>query len=593
MYLQFTPYIPPLLMAAAISAVLAFGAWRRRGTVPGAIPAAVLLLAVAEWSLAYALEMSSTYLPRKLFWVKAQYLGMVFVPGAWVAFVLEYTGRGSWLTGRRVALMAIEPLATLVLAWTSGSHALIYGDARLSSGNTGVLLEFTRGPWLAVDTAYSYVLALLGSLLLVQAYLGSPSYYRAQVGVLLLGASAPWLAETLSIAGVRPFTHVDVTPFAFMISGAVVVWGVLRYRLLDIVPVALKTVFGRLSDGIIVLDAQGCIVDLNPSAEAIVGNPACDALGQPVALLLPGCGDLAEGRDNHTETSSEVNLTNGEEERYYDLRITPLYDLPGRLTGRVVAFHDITERKRAEDTIKQMAYHDDLTGLPNRRLLNDRFSIELARARRSGQKLILMLLDLDRFKDVNDTLGHGVGDGMLRVVGSRLGSLLRGSDTAARVGGDEFVLLLPEMSLLEHADVVAQRILGAIRRPLAVDGHELCTTASLGIALYPEDGEDADTLIEKADLAMYWAKREGRDSYRWYSPAMHADGYERVMAPTIPARAWTGDNPSPAILGRVGQRPWGVPPEAPDSDTVRIGAPGAWAGLVPIGVPDIIAGEGT
>jgi len=187
---------------------------------------------------------------------------------------------------------------------------------------------------------------------------------------------------------------------------------------------------------------------------------------------------------------------------------------------------EITERKRAESIIKQMAYHDALTGLPNRRLFNDRLNLALAHAKRNQQKLAVMLFDLDHFKEVNDTLGHSVGDQLLQVVSEQLMNLLRKGDTVARMGGDEFMLLLPEIAQVEGAAEVAQKILEAIRKPYVFDGHELHVTTSIGIAFYPNDGEDADTLMKNADIAMYRAKGQGRDDYQCHTPAMNARALE-------------------------------------------------------------------
>ena len=178
----------------------------------------------------------------------------------------------------------------------------------------------------------------------------------------------------------------------------------------------------------------------------------------------------------------------------------------------------ITERERAEETIKHMAYHDPLTGLPNRRLFNDRLNLALAHAHRNQKKLAVMLLDLDQFKEVNDTLGHSVGDQLLQVVSERLTDLLRKDDTVARMGGDEFMLLLPEIAGGEGAAKVAQKVLEALREPFVLDSHELRITTSIGMVFYPDDGEDADTLVKNADIAMYRAKDQGRDNCQRWQP---------------------------------------------------------------------------
>ena len=207
---------------------------------------------------------------------------------------------------------------------------------------------------------------------------------------------------------------------------------------------------------------------------------------------------------------------------YVQLLASVVTDEAGKPICMVVSFIDITERKQAEETIKQMAYHDALTGLPTRRLFNDRLTLALAHAQRNQQKLAVMLLDLDNFKEVNDTLGHDVGDQLLQVVSERLTSLLRKGDTAARMGGDEFMLLLPEITQVEDAAEVAAKILEALREPYVFDDHELHISTSIGVALYPDAGEDGDTLMKNADIAMYRAKDQGRDNYQRYTPAMNA-----------------------------------------------------------------------
>jgi diguanylate cyclase (GGDEF)-like protein len=175
------------------------------------------------------------------------------------------------------------------------------------------------------------------------------------------------------------------------------------------------------------------------------------------------------------------------------------------------------ERRQTEEQLHYLATHDALTGLPNRRLFNDRLTLEMAHVYRNQQMLAVILLDLDHFKNVNDTLGHSVGDQLLQVVAERLTSLLRKSDTIARMGGDEFMLICPEMARGEAAAKVAHKILDAIRKPFVCDGHQLHVTTSIGIALYPDDGEDVDMLMKKADIAMYHAKEKGRDSYQRYT----------------------------------------------------------------------------
>jgi PAS domain S-box-containing protein len=353
MHWQYNSYVLPLVIAAALSALLALFAWRRRPT-PGATVSALLMLAAAEWSLGYALELGIADLSTRLFWAKVQYLGMVMVPVAWLVLVLQYTGRERWLTRRNLILLAIEPLVTLLLVWTNEAHGLIYSNTRLDTSGAFPMLDLTFGLWFWVDVAYSYLLLVLSVLLLIRAFIRSPYFYRRQVGALLIGAFAPWVAEVLSISGLSSFP-VDMTCFAFTLTGLAAAWGLFRFRLLDLVPVARDAVIEGMSDGVIVLDTQNRIVDLNPAAGRIIGRPASEAIGQLISIA-DSSASLTTGSGLHIANLEVQNFHSQihipQSAMTFDLRISPLHDRRDRLTGRLVVLRDITERKRAEEALK-------------------------------------------------------------------------------------------------------------------------------------------------------------------------------------------------------------------------------------------------
>ena len=198
--------------------------------------------------------------------------------------------------------------------------------------------------------------------------------------------------------------------------------------------------------------------------------------------------------------------------------------------GMVVCLLEEERRSavRASVQIEHLAYYDGLTALPNRELFIDRLSLALVQAHRDGRKLAVLFLDLDRFKQINDSLGHSVGDELLRAVGKRVHEAVREGDTLARLGGDEFTLLLPGVHNAPEAARVADKVLEGVRRPFALLGRELFVTTSIGISIYPEDGVDAESLIRSADVAMYRAKEQGRDRFQLYAPAMNAQAVERM-----------------------------------------------------------------
>jgi diguanylate cyclase (GGDEF)-like protein len=201
--------------------------------------------------------------------------------------------------------------------------------------------------------------------------------------------------------------------------------------------------------------------------------------------------------------------------------------LPG--AGRLVrgSIADITERKQSQDRIRHMAHHDALTGLPNRTLFQDRVTQAIAQAHRRRAQVAVLFVDLDRFKDVNDSLGHETGDRLLGLAGGRLQACLREGDTVARLGGDEFVISLPAVSDSNDAMLVAGKVLEALRESFVVDGHELHISSSVGISLYPADGDDTEALMRAADTAMYHAKERGRDNYQFFMPALNEAAQRR------------------------------------------------------------------
>lgn len=254
---------------------------------------------------------------------------------------------------------------------------------------------------------------------------------------------------------------------------------------------------------------------------AVLGQKCYRALHQQ-ETVCPWClsDSASQGEAVPRETFSH------RDNRWYIMSSTPIQYAGKR--SRMTVVQDITERKLAEERTLRLAYHDQLTGLPNRSLLNDRLAMALAHAQRSRKKVAVMMLDLDRFKDINDNLGHRVGDAVLQGVARRLAGLLRKSDTVARVGGDEFILISTEIDQLTGAVTIARKVLEAFRTPFACHGLEVPVAASLGIALFPDHGQDLENLVQHADLAMYRAKKKGRRSYRIYSPSQ--DGKERTLA---------------------------------------------------------------
>jgi len=288
------------------------------------------------------------------------------------------------------------------------------------------------------------------------------------------------------------------------------------------------TVFSNASEGMTITDAASRIVAVNPAFCAITGYGEGEAVGQNPALLNSGRQD----RDYYRRMWAELAATGTWRGEIWNRRkdgavypewlsITAVHDEQGRTTHYIGIFSDITERKESEQRIHHLAHHDALTGLPNRLLLDDRIEQALLKSKRDGSITAVLFLDLDRFKNINETLGHEVGDELLVQAVKRAATVLRETDTLSRHGGDEFVVVLPELDQPQDATLAARKLLQALGQPYALAGHQLTVTASIGLALHPDDGATASALLRNAETAMYRAKEEGRNTLRYYSADMN------------------------------------------------------------------------
>jgi PAS domain S-box-containing protein len=357
MHLHYNPYLVPLTTAATISVVLALFAWRRR-PAPGLTSFILLVLSVVEWSLGYALELGSVNLTAKVFWSQVKYLGVAVAPTAFFTFTLQYTGRPQWLKPRNIALLTIEPIITLLLVWTNHLHGLIWSTIEMETIAGVSMRVSTLGAWFWLNVVYSYILIFLGTILLAKFIIRSPHFYREQVGTVLTGVIAPWVGNGLNIFHLNPFPNLDLTPFAFTLTGICLSWSFFRLRLLDIVPAARDAVIESMNDVVMVLDTQNRIVDLNPAAEHAFRCSKSKVIGQPATQMLTNWPELTQHHRNAAETHSEIVLGEGEAQRYFDLRISPLNDRNRRLTGRLFVSRDVTERKQAEEILQKA--HDEL-----------------------------------------------------------------------------------------------------------------------------------------------------------------------------------------------------------------------------------------
>jgi diguanylate cyclase (GGDEF)-like protein/PAS domain S-box-containing protein len=294
-----------------------------------------------------------------------------------------------------------------------------------------------------------------------------------------------------------------------------------------------------IGDAVLCTDISGNITYLNLVAETMTGWPREEAIGKPLAEVFriidggtrkPALDPMEMAVIQNKTVGLTVNCVlirrDGLESAIED-SAAPIHDRAGRITGAVIVFHDVSAARAMSVQMTHSAQHDVVTNLPNRLLLNDRIAQSIAAGRRWNRPLAVIFLDLDRFKNINDSLGHAIGDELLQCVSKRLLASVRGSDTVSRLGGDEFVILLSEITYPEDAATSANKILLSLNAPHSIGGQDLHINGSIGISVYPEDGEDAETLIKNADMAMYHAKESGRNNFQFFTAEMNLKALER------------------------------------------------------------------
>lgn len=294
-------------------------------------------------------------------------------------------------------------------------------------------------------------------------------------------------------------------------------------------------VYEQSAEGILVSDRDNCIVMVNRAFTEVTGYTLDEIRGQNPRILSSGRHDRDFYRSlwaslreiGHWQGEIWNRRKNGEVYPEW-LGITALRDAENQIGHYIGIFNDVSVRKAAEEKIQYLAHHDPLTGLPNRMLLQDRLRQALARAARHHQRVAVLLLDLDRFKTINDSLGHAVGDRLLQGFGQRLSDLVSDDDTVCRRGGDEFVIVLSDLPRAEEAGQLAGKILSTLSQPLEIEGYALASSASIGISLFPTDGQDTETLLRNADLAMYRAKEHGRNNFQFFTADLTAGTLERL-----------------------------------------------------------------
>lgn len=348
MSFEYTPFILPLLAAAIISGWVAVYAWMRRENI-GALALTLLAGAVTVWSIGYALEIAGADLPTKVVWGKLQYLGIVLVPLMWVGFAFHHANRAQWLTTRTILLLSIVPTLTFFFVLTTERHGLVWSRIGITRTGEFSALDVSYGLWFWIHTAYSYILLLIGTAIVIRSIGRMTGIYRSQAAILLMAVLAPWIGNALYLSGFSPIPNLDLTPFAFTVTVVAFTLGIFGFQLVDLSPIARTTVVDEMESGMIVLDLSNRIVDINPSALKSIGSTSARVLGRNAGEVLAAWPELTSKYSRVMEaTTDEITIGSGTNQQWYELQLTPLHDRRRGMVGRVITVTNITARKKAE-----------------------------------------------------------------------------------------------------------------------------------------------------------------------------------------------------------------------------------------------------
>ena len=349
---NFTPNMLPLAIAPLISGILAIYTWRHRKTA-GATPFAVMMFILFEWGGSYIFELAGIDLDTKMFWEFIKFIGIVATPVVWLVFAFEYTGRQAWVSTQRLVMLSILPVITIIILLTNNTHHLFRASYELGMGGGFLLLETTNGTWFWVHAAYTYTLIMIGLVLIIRALLRWPAQYRGQMIWILLSTLTPLIANAVTIFKITP-TELDLTPYAFTVTGIGMAYALFRHRLLDIAPIARDVILEGMKDGMIIVDADRRVVDINDAALRIIGfTGEKQPIGKQLGEVLSPWSELVDKYRNVPEAEDEISIGEGENLHWYEIYISSLLDENKLLIGRVITARDITDRKRAEIQLQE------------------------------------------------------------------------------------------------------------------------------------------------------------------------------------------------------------------------------------------------
>jgi diguanylate cyclase (GGDEF)-like protein/PAS domain S-box-containing protein len=525
-----------VLMLNSTAALITAAFLARRDSVPGLRSLTLMLAMLAVWSFGDAMVTLTPALEEKIGWLRFENIGILTVPVFWFLFTLQYNRLDRRLNRVATSLLFAIPAITFVFLFSDSWFEFYYSSVHHFSEDGGPLL-LGRGPWYMVWLVYSYTLNFVGLGLLVRRAIQYRNIYRRQTYVLIAAVAFPALVNLLYQVVPGMSLHIDLTPITFTLTAALIAVGVFGFRIFDLIPIARHSVLEHIPEMVFVVDAHDIVVDANSIAQQMLGKSMDEIIGKDPLEVFRNWPELLQRFLTANETRDEIQIP-GNPPRTLEVMVTALYNSANQLQGRVIVAHDITEHKWLEndltfanealtrqleeinklrDELQEQAIRDPLTNAYNRRYLAEFLTLELSRAEREKTPLSIVIMDVDNFKQFNDTYGHKCGDMVLQRIAEFLAQHTRKGDVVCRYGGEEFVILMPGAPLetaYERAEMWRQVF---SETAIEYDGMKLFATFSAGAASYPDHGGTDEAVLQSADRALYRSKDAGKNKVTMYS----------------------------------------------------------------------------
>ena len=515
MYLPRIVLIALCILTFVILAAVCLLSWKKK-QLPLGQGVFLLALCAGIYAFSYAGELASSQLSAIKFWLHLENIGISFLPIAWVVLAQHHTQVTFRYDKLLLAILLMLCSITLILSQTTEIHHLYYQSVTLNPDAPFPVAWIVPGLWYHIHTILNNAALLLGNIFYILYWRKSSYPTNQQPIIFLLGSLFPWVSTILYSCGYMPW-GLDPSPISFMVPGILYGWAIYHLNLFEVAPLAQKVIFQALSDAILIFDTQGVLADFNNASKKLFPELTAASLGQEASVLFASIPDIRALLSQKQKQPIELQLPAPGNNRYQAKKIDIMHNQ--KKAGFILTFHDITFFSNQLDSLQIKASTDPLTGIANRNKLDEDIQSLIESIACQPMHSALLLIDIDHFKQINDTFGHIAGDTILKLFSAVSEKNLRQDDILGRYGGDEFIIILPH-SEQKDALLIAERIRSSIANqeiPIN-ESHIIQITISIGIAMADTQNSCTDMLswIKSADQALYMAKESGRNQVRLY-----------------------------------------------------------------------------